>query len=158
MEKQMKCAKLVEDLKRQIMSGEIRPGDKIPSENVLAKEYDISRQTVRKAIDILRNEGFLYAEHGRGTFCSDMIKQEGNSGNIAVVMTYLSDYIFPYIIRGIDEVLEKEDYAYCEDSFGYFEGDEDVYRIIQNMTPYFRQMVDRYVEGEQEIIYVDAGV
>ncbi len=111
MEKQMKCAKLVEDLKRQIMSGEIRPGDKISSENVLAKEYDISRQTVRKAIDILRNEGFLYAEHGRGTFCSDMIKQEGNSGNIAVVMTYLSDYIFPYIIRGIDEVLEKEEYS-----------------------------------------------
>ena len=111
MEKQMKCAKLVDDLKRQIMSGEIRPGDKISSENVLAKEYDISRQTVRKAIDILRNEGFLYAEHGRGTFCSDMIKQEGNSGNIAVVMTYLSDYIFPYIIRGIDEVLEKEEYS-----------------------------------------------
>lgn len=111
MEKQMKCAKLVEDLKRQIMSGEIRPGDKISSENVLAKEYDISRQTVRKAIDILRNEGFLYAEHGRGTFCSDMIKQEGNSGNIAVVMTYLSDYIFPYIIRGIDEVLEEEEYS-----------------------------------------------
>ncbi len=111
MEKQMKCAKLVEDLKRQIMSGEIRPGDKISSENVLAKEYDISRQTVRKAIDILRNEGFLYAEHGRGTFCSDMIKQEGNSGNIAVVMTYLSDYIFPHIIRGIDEVLEQEEYS-----------------------------------------------
>ena len=111
MEKQMKCAKLVEDLKHQIMSGEIRPGDKISSENVLAREYDISRQTVRKAIDILRNEGFLYAEHGRGTFCSDMIKQNGNSGNIAVVMTYLSDYIFPHIIRGIDEVLEKEEYS-----------------------------------------------
>ena len=56
------------------------------------------------------------------------------------------------------EVLEREDYAYCEDSFGYFEGDEDVYRIIRNMTPYFREMVDQYVEGEHEIIYVDAGV
>lgn len=56
------------------------------------------------------------------------------------------------------EVLEKEDYAYCDDSFVYFEGDEDVYRIIRNMTPYFRQMVDRYVEGKHEFIYVDAGV
>lgn len=54
------------------------------------------------------------------------------------------------------EVLEKEDYAYCEDSFGYFEGDEYVYRIIRNMTPYFREMVELYVEGEHEIIYVDA--
>ena len=41
------------------------------------------------------------------------------------------------------EVLEKEDYAYCDDSFGYFEGDEDVYRIIRNMTPYLRQMVEQ---------------
>ena len=47
---------------------------------------------------------------------------------------------------------------YCDDSFGYFEGDEDVYRIIRNMKPYFREMADQYVEGEHEIIYVDAGV
>ena len=55
------------------------------------------------------------------------------------------------------EVLEKEDYAYCKNSFGYFEGDEDVYRIIRNMTPYFREIVEQYVEGEHEFIYVDAG-
>ena len=107
----MKCSKLVEDLKRKILSGEIRPGDKLSSENELAREYELSRQTVRKAMDILRGEGFIYAEHGRGTFCSDMVKQEGTSGNVAVVMTYLSDYIFPHIIRGIDEVLDKEGYS-----------------------------------------------
>ena len=111
MEKQMKCAKLVEDLKQQIMSGEIKPGDKISSENVLAREYDISRQTVRKAIDILRNEGFLYAEHGRGTFCCDTVKQGESSGNVAVVMTFLSNYIFPNILEGIDETLEEEGYS-----------------------------------------------
>ncbi len=54
------------------------------------------------------------------------------------------------------EVLEREDYAYCEDSFGYFEGYNDIYRIIRNMTPYFREMVDLYVEGEHELIYVDS--
>ncbi len=111
MEKQMKCSKLMEDLKKQIMSGKLKPGDKLPSENMLSREYGISRQTVRKALEILHNEGFIYAEHGRGTFCSDMIKQQGASKNVAVVMTYLSDYIFPYVIRGIDEVLEKEEYS-----------------------------------------------
>jgi len=55
------------------------------------------------------------------------------------------------------EVLEKEDYAYCDDSFGYFENDEDVYKIIRNMTPYFREIVELYVEGGNEFIYVDAG-
>ena len=64
----------------------------------------------------------------------------------------------PYpVMLELVETLEKEDYVYCEDSFGYFEGDEYVYRIIRNMTPYFREMVDQYVEGEHEIIYVDAG-
>ena len=56
------------------------------------------------------------------------------------------------------EVLKKEDCAYCDDSFGYFEGYNDIYRIIRNMTPYFREMVDLYVEGEHEFIYADAGV
>lgn len=107
----MKCSKLVEDLKEQILSGKIQPGDKISSENVLARDYDISRQTVRKAIDILRKEGFLYAEHGRGTFCCERMKRNESSGNVAVVMTFLSDYIFPHIIQGIDEVLEKEGYS-----------------------------------------------
>ena len=111
MERQMKCSKLMQDLKGQIMSGKLRPGDKLPSENVLSDVYGISRQTVRKAIEMLHNEGFVYAEHGRGTFCSEMIKREGTSKNVAVVMTYLSDYIFPYVIRGIDEVLDQEEYT-----------------------------------------------
>ena len=46
---------------------------------------------------------------------------------------------------------------YCDDSFGYFENDEDVYKIIRNMTPYFREIVELYVEGGNEFIYVDAG-
>lgn len=111
MEKQMKGTKLMEDLKGQILSGALKPGEKLPSENVLSKEYGISRQTVRKALELLHNEGFVYAEHGRGTFCSDMVKQEGATGNVAVVMTYLSDYIFPYVIKGIDEILEPQDYS-----------------------------------------------
>ena len=69
---------------------------------------------------------------------------------------FMARISYPVMLELV-EVLEKEDYAYCDDSFGYFEGDEDVYRIIRNMTPYFRQMVDRYVEGEHEFIYVDAG-
>jgi len=69
---------------------------------------------------------------------------------------FMARISYPVMLELV-ETLEKEDYAYCEDSFGYFEGDEDVYRIIRNMTPYFRQMVDWYMEGEYEFIYVDAG-
>lgn len=63
--------------------------------NTLSAQYQVSRQTVRKALAILQNEGYIYAEHGRGTFCSEMMRHAHPSKNIAVVTTYLSDYIFP---------------------------------------------------------------
>ena len=64
-----------------------------------------------KALAILQNEGYIYAEHGRGTFCSEMMRHAHPSKNIAVVTTYLSDYIFPRVIQGIDDVLTGAGYS-----------------------------------------------
>lgn len=111
MEKKLKYYDLMEDLRGQILSGEIKPGEKLLSENELSTAYQVSRQTVRKALQILQNEGYIYAEHGRGTFCSEMMRHTKKSRNIAVVTTYLSDYIFPRVIAGIDEVLTENGYS-----------------------------------------------
>lgn len=111
MDKKLKYFDLMEDLRGQMLSGEIKPGEKLPSENQLSAEYNVSRQTVRKALQILQNEGYIYAEHGRGTFCSEMMRHRKQSRNIAVVTTYLSDYIFPRVIQGIDEVLTENGYS-----------------------------------------------
>ena len=109
--KELKYFKLMEELKEQIVSGELKAGDKLPSENELSTEYAVSRQTVRKALAILENEGYVYAEHGRGTFCSQLVRHSGNSKNIAVITTYISDYIFPRVIKGIDTVFTREGYS-----------------------------------------------
>ena len=106
-----KYQELTEQLRLQIVSGEIAPGQKLPSENTLSAQYQVSRQTVRKALAILQNEGYIYAEHGRGTFCSEMMRHAHPSKNIAVVTTYLSDYIFPRVIQGIDDVLTGAGYS-----------------------------------------------
>lgn len=111
MDKKLKYFDLMEDLRRQMLSGAIRPGEKLPSENQLSAKYEVSRQTVRKALQILQNEGYVYAEHGRGTFCSEMLRHTGRSHNIAVITTYLSDYIFPRVIQGIDQVLTDNGYS-----------------------------------------------
>lgn len=108
---QLKYLQIMEDLKKQIVAGEIQAGDKLPSENELAARYKVSRQTVRKAIAILENAGFIYAEHGRGTFCSEIVKHTRQSKNIAVVTTYLSSYIFPRLIQGIDTILTNHGYS-----------------------------------------------
>ena len=102
---------LMEELKQAIMSGSIKPGEKLPSENELTDRYHISRHTVRKALSILINEGYIEAEHGRGTFCSQRMGHMKNSRNVAVVTTYISDYIFPRLIQGMDKVLTENGYS-----------------------------------------------
>ena len=56
---------LMEALKEQILSGTIKPGQKLPSENELTREYALSRHTVRKALALLENEGYITAQHGK---------------------------------------------------------------------------------------------
>lgn len=58
------------DIKKQIYSEEIKAGDLIPSENQLSKMYEVSRMTVRQALNNLVNEGFLFKHKGKGTFVS----------------------------------------------------------------------------------------
>lgn len=102
---------LMEELKGDIVSGRLKPGDKLPSENELSASRRVSRHTVRKALSILEQEGFIEAEHGRGTFVSKKAGSRKGSGNIAVITTYLSDYIFPRVIQGIDSVLTANGYS-----------------------------------------------
>ncbi len=110
-QRELKYFRLMEDLKSKILAGEIKAGEKLPSENELSASYQVSRHTVRKAFSILENAGYIYAEHGRGTFCSEMLHNKRNSKNIAVITTYLSDYIFPRVINGIDTVMTQEGYS-----------------------------------------------
>ena len=59
---------LADLLRRQIESGELRPGEALPSELRLADDYNISRTTVRQAIGQLRTEGLVTVDRPRGTF------------------------------------------------------------------------------------------
>ncbi|HCR44078.1 MAG TPA: GntR family transcriptional regulator [Ruminococcaceae bacterium] len=59
---------LIEEVKRKIKSGEFTQGDKIPSEPEFMKTYEVSRITVRKAIEELVTEGYLTKKQGKGTF------------------------------------------------------------------------------------------
>ena len=51
-----------------IHSGQINPGDALPSERDLALKVDVSRVTVRKAVLQLVKDGVLVQRHGSGTF------------------------------------------------------------------------------------------
>lgn len=53
---------IIEDIKSKILSGDYNVGEQIPTESALQSLYEVSRQTVRKAILELSNEGFLRSE------------------------------------------------------------------------------------------------
>ena len=108
--REIKYSGIESELRTLVFSGKYCPGDKLPSENELAAGYHVSRQTVRKALEGLEREGFIYAVHGSGRFVSERMNHRKQSKNIAVVMTYLSDYIFPKVISGIDQVLSENGY------------------------------------------------
>jgi GntR family transcriptional regulator len=62
---------LAEFIREQIRLGELRPGDQVPSERILAEQYAISRMTVRQAMTFLVRDGTLVTHHGLGTFVAE---------------------------------------------------------------------------------------
>jgi GntR family transcriptional regulator, arabinose operon transcriptional repressor len=119
MQKKTKQLLLKDTIKEWITNGEIKPGDKIYSENELVKMFGVSRHTVRQAVGDLVHEGWLYREQGAGTFCSNRTintptqkhSRAVNNKNIGVITTYISDYIFPSIIKGIESYLTEKGYS-----------------------------------------------
>jgi GntR family transcriptional regulator len=60
--------RIADDLRRQIETGELRSGDKLPSERVLAERYGAARNTAREAVRLLAEQGLVTAKHGKGVF------------------------------------------------------------------------------------------
>jgi DNA-binding GntR family transcriptional regulator len=60
--------RLADELRSRIHAGEWGPGDKLPSEPELARDRAVSRSSVRAAIAMLEEEGFVSRRHGSGTY------------------------------------------------------------------------------------------
>ena len=107
-----KYQKLKEYLIETIKLDELKTGEKIYSENELSVMFDISRHTVRQSIGELVTEGWLYRVQGKGTFVNRRPNGKiSETKTIGVITTYLSDYIFPAIIRGINSILSINGYS-----------------------------------------------
>ena len=96
---------LREELPRLRAAGTTR----MPSEADIVQQYGVSRQTVRHALTLLEAEGLIEKRRGSGTYLRE---GEGvHSTQIAVVASYINDYIFPNLLRDVQAVLANENYS-----------------------------------------------
>lgn len=100
---------IVKDYVRHLIrDGLIVFGQQLPSEHDLMAKFGVSRQTVRQAFAELSAEGLLYKEQGKGTFCG--YRNARPRQIVAVITTYISEFVFPGIISGIEQVLSDQGY------------------------------------------------
>ncbi len=66
-----KWAQLADNIRGRIESGELAPGDKLPSTAQLKLEHGVSATVVRQAILVLQMQGLVEGVHGVGVFVAE---------------------------------------------------------------------------------------
>jgi GntR family transcriptional regulator len=79
-------------LRSWVRDGTYKPGDQIPTEPQLCEMFDVSRITIRKAIDHLAREGWLVRQQGKGTFVQLSAARTGASLDIEEVRSQVASF------------------------------------------------------------------
>ena len=86
-------AQITRQIKQQILSGALRPGDALPSIRLLAKELRISVITTKRAYDELEQEGFLYAVPAKGFFVAAKNTELLREENLKKIEAHLTEAV-----------------------------------------------------------------
>ena len=100
----LRYVSIADTLQKQIESGEVRYGDRLPSQHEMAKQYGVSLTTLRSAVDLLEQRGLVRSAHGLGTFA-----QAPSSVNSTPSVLLVDDD--PQIVDLLTAILEGEDIA-----------------------------------------------
>ncbi|NBE99997.1 winged helix-turn-helix transcriptional regulator [Nonomuraea sp. KC401] len=71
---------IADDLRAQIRGGSLAPGTPLPSTTRLAEQYDASLSVVKLAVGVLRTEGLVIGQQGKGVFVRDTTEQPPPAG------------------------------------------------------------------------------
>jgi len=99
---------VIEEIKKEIVRGELKPGAKLPSQRQLARKIDVNPNTVQRAYREMEQRGLVETKRGRGTFIKDddqvMIEIKKDMAETAVI-----DFIEEMISLGFkrENILKK---------------------------------------------------
>ncbi len=107
MAEQPKYLQVADILRKEIADGVFRDGQTLMTEEELRFRFDVSRQTIRQAIALLEEDGLVDRRRGSGTYVRHGPRRRQGTIHVGVVTTYITDYIFPSIVSGIESVLNE---------------------------------------------------
>jgi GntR family transcriptional regulator len=99
---------VIEEIKKEIVRGELKAGAKLPSQRQLARKIDVNPNTVQRAYREMEQRGLVETKRGRGTFIKDddqvMIEIKKEMAETAVI-----DFIEEMISLGFnrENILKK---------------------------------------------------
>lgn len=161
---------LIQEVQNLVRAGDYKDGEFIPSMNELAKELEISKETVKKAYSILRENGTIQSSHGKGFYITNngesktkillifdristykQVLFSSFSANIvtrAEITIRLHNQDIDLFEHFIDENLDKFDYYLITPHFSLLpEIQKKVIGILKRIPNRKLLLLDRYIEG-----------
>lgn len=160
------------DLERAIRSGELSPGKALPSQNELAKIYQVSTTTTRRALSELEKSGLIRRIQGKGSFVEDLGQGSDAFSHIGFVHhlndeTNSESLFNPYYvgaIEGVEQGAEKHGlevlYQVVSDEYDRIEIWNDTAWILLDVS---REIVARLKRSNKPVVsihsyYPDLGI
>lgn len=108
--------RIAQALRSEILSGKLRPGQRLPPEQKIGEHFDVSRVTVREGLRILQDESLIYKRQGSGSYVSARSQRY-----ISLVHGGYTSSITPYLAEMFRKV----------DAWRWIEADEYVAGCLQ---------------------------
>ena len=130
-----KYQQVKEIVREEISKRKLKPGDRIPSEERIAKKHGVSLGTVRQAMAELVNEGLIYKEQGKGTFIAERKKEK--TFTIGLLFTDIGNPFFSQLARSIQEKAHFLKYSVV-----YYNTDDQFSRAVESINMLIKRRVD----------------
>jgi DNA-binding FadR family transcriptional regulator len=99
-------------IKSAITEGRFAPGARLPTERALSHEYGVARNTVRKTMARLMDEGLILREVGRGTFVAEKPETQAADGDFSLPELFEARLLFePALVDLVVERATEADFA-----------------------------------------------
>lgn len=147
-----KYAQILEELRLEITSGKLTPGEYLPSQNELTSRYGVATGTVRQAIGKLTADGWVKPEKGRGVFVQPP-HQRRQHYSVAAAARSLKSRQVGFVIFGDYSAYEPEAQMVLHGAMSVFEKAQRhvQYRIVRD-DEHLEENLALFLEGVSAMI------